>query len=184
MHSMVFDLCAVITNVNINSKLSERSRCNMAMHLLVLNHIRLRHKLIKRNSVITKFYLLACTEAGIEATAWARVGWKCGAGLRGGSRTRSTPKVSRRQCRRFIPCLPLGYDSSRLRAQRRRRAANVWSVADDAHWPPVLWSQTCWLRKLQSKLERPQQRRVPRRPQNRRRSPSLKGKGNVFYMAT
>ena len=81
MHSMVFDLCAVITNVNINSKLSERSRCNMAMHLLVLNHIRLRHKLIKRNSVISKFYLLACTEAGIEATAWARVGWKCGADL-------------------------------------------------------------------------------------------------------
>jgi len=28
-------------------------------------------------------------------------------------------------------------------------------VDDDAHWPPVLWSQTCWLHKLQSKLERP-----------------------------
>ena len=27
-------------------------------------------------------------------------------------------------------------------------------VADDTHWPPVLWSQTCWQRKLQSKLEK------------------------------
>ena len=62
----------------------------------------------------------------------------------------------------------VGYNSSGRRAQRRRggggrlckmnKQMHGLLVAHDTHWSPVLWSQTRWLRKLQSELERQQQR--------------------------